>query len=74
MAVMLYRAASAKLMPLTGKNQPDFTDWESVAEYARTAVQTLSSAGMINGTETGAFLQRCVYETGRRLHLAVAQG
>lgn len=56
MAVMLYRAASAKLMPLTGKNQPDFTDWESVAEYARTAVQTLSSAGIINGTETGEFL------------------
>ena len=56
MAVMLYRAASAKLIPLTDKNQPDFTDWEAVAEYARTAVQTLSGAGIINGTETGEFL------------------
>lgn len=56
MAVMLERYAEYKSLTLSDNNGADnFTDRESVAQYARLSVDKLCRAGVIAGMEDGAF-------------------
>ncbi|MBR5157002.1 MAG: S-layer homology domain-containing protein [Clostridia bacterium] len=53
MAVMLHRVLEIKLISLNTIKEPHFTDKDSVSVYAQKAVETLSAAGVINGTDDG---------------------
>lgn len=53
--VMIYRAANAVNMELTGEDERKFSDFEIAAEYSREAVRILSKAGVISGFENGCF-------------------
>ena len=55
MAVMLYRAASISRIALTEKTTISFSDEAEMADYAKTAVETMSKAGIINGSD-GKFM------------------
>ncbi len=54
MSVMIYKAAVASGMAFTAK-KTDFTDYDTIAEYAREAVECLAGAGIINGMDDGSF-------------------
>ncbi len=56
MAVMVMRAANVKGMTIEKPYEKiNFTDADSIAEYAAEAVDTLQQAGIINGMEDGSF-------------------
>jgi membrane-bound inhibitor of C-type lysozyme len=55
MAAMLYRAIAYKGISLKTGSPISFTDASSISEYAVTAVNALSSAGVINGMDDGSF-------------------
>ena len=55
--VILYRAAQLKNIMPEG-NKTDFTDFEAVSDYAKTAVASMSGAGIINGMGNGAFMPK----------------
>jgi hypothetical protein len=55
MAAMLYRAVAYKGISLKTGSPVSFTDASSISEYAVTAVNALSSAGVINGMDDGSF-------------------
>lgn len=50
-AVMVKRAADKRGMSLTGADKQEFSDEDSISDYAREAVKSLSGAGIINGNE-----------------------
>ncbi len=54
-AVMGVRLWNSFGKEMTGKYKASFTDFETVAEYALDAVTAMAEAGVVNGTETGAF-------------------
>ena len=55
-AVMLQRAADAYYLNFEKKQTlVDFTDYDTVSDYARAAVDTLARAQIINGFEDGSF-------------------
>ena len=58
MAVMLYNAASAKNLVAKVETKAEFADGEEIADYAREAVNTFSSAKVISGTGDGYFSPR----------------
>lgn len=58
MAVMLYNAASAKKLITQADTDAEFADGGEIADYAREAVNTFSSAGVISGTGDGCFSPR----------------
>lgn len=58
MAVMLYNAASAKKLITQADTDAEFVDGGEIADYAREAVNTFSSAGVISGTGDGYFSPR----------------
>lgn len=53
MAVMITRAKNIELADNTPDNT--FTDADTIAEYARTSVDYLQNAGVINGYDDGSF-------------------
>ena len=54
MAVMIYRYATAKNIPLTEVNQAlKFADDSAIAGYAKTSVSAMQKAGIINGNKSG---------------------
>lgn len=55
MAAMLYRAASVCRVALTEKTSISFGDEAQIADYAKTAVEAMSKAGIINGSN-GLFM------------------
>lgn len=54
MAVILKRCAELKSIDFD-EQKTDFSDWESISDYAKEAVGALAGAGYINGTGNGAF-------------------
>ena len=54
-AVLLSRTAAYKGVALESSVEISFTDNDSVADYAKSAVSKLSKAGIINGMEDGSF-------------------
>ena len=54
-AVILYRAAKIAGLDLKTKEKQNFSDADQIAEYAKEAVETLSSCGVINGMGNGEF-------------------
>lgn len=57
MAAMLYRAASVCRVALTEKTSISFGDEAQIADYAKTAVEAMSKAGIINGSD-GSFMPK----------------
>lgn len=55
MAVILYRLVSAVSIDLPSGEIHEFADSESISEYAKEAVEKLSSAGIINGRDDNSF-------------------
>ena len=55
---MLYNAASAKKLITQADTDAEFADGGEIADYAREAVNTFSSAGVISGTGDGCFSPR----------------
>lgn len=55
MAVMIVRAANAAKITISGKNITAFSDYDEIADYAKEAVDSLISAGMISGMGDGTF-------------------
>lgn len=49
LAVMIYRAASAKNMLASEATEQAFSDADSISDYAKTAVNALANANIING-------------------------
>lgn len=56
LAVMLYRLAAYKGITLSGEGAPEFTDAADISDYAVVAVAAMAAAGVITGTDEGAFL------------------
>jgi len=54
MAVMIYNALTYKGVKLVSE-KTDFTDFESIADYAKDAVKLMAGAGIINGMDNGSF-------------------
>ena len=54
MAVMIYNALKYKGVNLSSA-KTDFTDFESVEDYAKDAVKFMAGAGIINGMDNGSF-------------------
>lgn len=56
MAVLLYKAMSAVSLYISGEGEAAaFTDNESIASYANSAVKILSQGGVITGRDDGSF-------------------
>lgn len=56
MAVIIYRIANAKELPLTFDGEYlGYTDEEFISDYAKEAVTELSKSGVINGTDNDCF-------------------
>ncbi len=55
MAVMLYRITQNKQVTLGNAQSNDFSDAAAVADYAKTAVETLCAAGVLTGMDDGSF-------------------
>lgn len=55
MAVMIVRAANAAKITISGKSITAFSDYDEIADYAKEAVDSLISAGMISGMGDGTF-------------------
>ena len=52
---MLYRIAQKKQVTLGNAQSNDFSDAAAVADYAKTAVETLCAAGVLTGMDDGSF-------------------
>lgn len=55
MAVMLFRVLEIKLISLPLGTETVLKDADTISDYAKAAVENLSGAGVINGTEGGNF-------------------
>lgn len=55
MAVMLYRAAECVGTTLINERESAFSDGDSIADYAQSAVNALYAAGILNGTDGNRF-------------------
>ena len=55
MAVMVYKIASENGVKLNGSDAAKLSDFDSVSDYAKTAVSALAANGIIVGTENGEF-------------------
>lgn len=55
-AVMLERVAKAKGKVLNTENKNEFTDKDSISDYAKEAIESLSASGIIKGNDDGTFL------------------
>ena len=53
MAVILYRVMGSQLT--SENNSKEFSDMESINEYAKSAVDAMSAAGIINGYDDNSF-------------------
>ena len=67
LAVMLYRLAASKGIALSGEGAPEFTDAADISDFAVEAVAAMAAAGVITGTDAGAFLPK---ETANRCEAA----
>lgn len=68
MAAILYRAVNAKKKPMPQGTAKEFADKDEIAEYAKTAVEKLSAASIINGVSETEFAPK---ETATRAQAAV---
>lgn len=56
LCVLIYRAAEKSGLKLAEKTSVEFSDYNSVSNYAAKAVSDLSNAGIITGFEDGTFM------------------
>lgn len=54
-AVLTYRAAQKEGITLAQGDAKQFTDAETISDYARDAVDAMAKAGIVNGYEDGSF-------------------
>jgi len=55
LAVLFARTAEKLQINLSEKEAAQFADYDEISDYAKEAVTVMQKAGLINGTQTGAF-------------------
>lgn len=68
MAAILYRAVNTKKLPMMQGAAKEFADSDEIDEYAKTAVEKLSAAGVISGMDETEFAPK---KTATRAQAAV---